>query len=30
LKRDVIAQLGTLLFIGERANVVFLGPPGCG
>ena len=30
LKRDVIAHLGTLDFIAERANVVFLGPPGTG
>ncbi len=30
LKRDVIAHLGTLDFIAERSNVVFLGPPGTG
>src|SRR5439155_5549819 len=30
LKRDVVAHLGTLDFIAERANVVFLGPPGTG
>jgi DNA replication protein DnaC len=30
LKREVIAHLGTLDFIAERANVVFLGPPGTG
>jgi DNA replication protein DnaC len=30
LKRDVIAHLGTLDFIDERGNVVFLGPPGTG
>jgi DNA replication protein DnaC len=30
LKRDVIAHLGTLDFIAEQANVVFLGPPGTG
>jgi DNA replication protein DnaC len=27
LKRDVIAHLGTLDFITNRYNVVFLGPP---
>src|SRR4051812_14108349 len=27
LKRDVVAHLGTLDFVAERANVVFLGPP---
>jgi DNA replication protein DnaC len=30
LKRDEIAHLGTLDFIAERSNVVFLGPPGTG
>src|SRR5438552_3150106 len=30
LKRDVVAHLGTLDFIAERSNVVFLGPPGTG
>lgn len=30
LKRDVVAHLGTLDFVAERANVVFLGPPGTG
>jgi DNA replication protein DnaC len=30
LKRDVVAHLGTLNFIAEQANVVFLGPPGTG
>src|SRR5437867_3176537 len=30
LKRDQVAHLGTLDFIAERANVVFLGPPGTG
>ncbi len=30
LKRDVIAQLGTLDFVTARENVVFLGPPGTG
>src|SRR2546430_4128351 len=30
LKREVIAHLGTLDFIGSRDNVVFLGPPGTG
>jgi DNA replication protein DnaC len=30
LKRDTIAHLGTLDFVAERANVVFLGPPGTG
>ena len=28
--RDVVAHLGTLDFVAERANVVFLGPPGTG
>jgi DNA replication protein DnaC len=30
LKREVIAHLGTLDFVGARENVVFLGPPGTG
>ena len=30
LKRDQVAHLGTLDFIAERANIVFLGPPGTG
>jgi DNA replication protein DnaC len=30
LKRDAVLHLGTLDFIAERANVVFLGPPGTG
>jgi len=30
LKRDQVAHLGTLDFIVERSNVVFLGPPGTG
>jgi DNA replication protein DnaC len=30
LKRDTVLHLGTLDFISERANVVFLGPPGTG
>jgi DNA replication protein DnaC len=30
LKRDVVAHLGTLDFVAERSNVVFLGPPGTG
>jgi DNA replication protein DnaC len=30
LKRDVIAHLGTLDFVANRDNVVFLGPPGTG
>jgi DNA replication protein DnaC len=30
LKRDQVAHLGTLDFIAERSNVVFLGPPGTG
>ena len=30
LKRDAVAHLGTLDFVAERANVVFLGPPGTG
>jgi DNA replication protein DnaC len=30
LKRDTVAHLGTLDFIAERGNVVFLGPPGTG
>jgi DNA replication protein DnaC len=30
LKRDTIAHLGTLDFVGARDNVVFLGPPGTG
>ena len=30
LKRDLIAHLGTLDFIAEKGNVVFLGPPGTG
>src|SRR5215207_7672472 len=30
LKRDTVLHLGTLDFIDERANVVFLGPPGTG
>lgn len=30
LKREVIAHLGTLDFIAEKGNVVFLGPPGTG
>ena len=30
LKRDTIAHLGTLDFIAEKGNVVFLGPPGTG
>jgi DNA replication protein DnaC len=28
LKRDAVAHLGTLDFIAEKGNVVFLGPPG--
>ena len=28
LRREVIAHLGTLDFVGARDNVVFLGPPG--
>jgi DNA replication protein DnaC len=30
LKRDTVLHLGTLDFVAERANVVFLGPPGTG
>ena len=30
LKREVMAHLGTLDFVGARENVVFLGPPGTG
>jgi DNA replication protein DnaC len=30
LKRDAVAHLGTLDFIAEKGNVVFLGPPGAG
>ena len=30
LRREVIAHLGTLDFVGARDNVVFLGPPGTG
>ena len=30
LKRDTITHLGTLDFIAEKENVVFLGPPGTG
>jgi DNA replication protein DnaC len=30
LKRETIAHLGTLDFVGARDNVVFLGPPGTG
>ena len=30
LKRDTIAHLGTLDFVAERSNVVFLGAPGTG
>ena len=30
LKRDQVAHLGTLDFIAERSNIVFLGPPGTG
>jgi DNA replication protein DnaC len=30
LKRDLIAHLGTLDFIAEKGNLVFLGPPGTG
>ena len=30
LRRDAIAHLGTLDFIAEKGNVVFLGPPGTG
>ena len=30
LKRDTIAHLGTLDFVGAKDNVVFLGPPGTG
>jgi DNA replication protein DnaC len=30
LKRDTVAHLGTLDFVAERSNVVFLGPPGTG
>ncbi len=30
LKRDQVAHLGTLDFIVERSNIVFLGPPGTG
>ena len=30
LRRDTIAHLGTLDFIAEKGNVVFLGPPGTG
>jgi DNA replication protein DnaC len=30
LKREAIAHLGTLDFIAEKGNVVFLGPPGTG
>ena len=30
VRRDVIAHLGALDFVAERANVVFLGPPGTG
>src|ERR1700760_2130681 len=30
LKRDLVAHLGTLDFIAEKGNVVFLGPPGTG
>jgi hypothetical protein len=28
LKRDTVAHLGTLDFIAEKGNIVFLGPPG--
>jgi DNA replication protein DnaC len=30
LRRDTVAHLGTLDFIAEKGNVVFLGPPGTG
>jgi DNA replication protein DnaC len=30
LKRDQVAHLGTLDFIAEQSNIVFLGPPGTG
>jgi DNA replication protein DnaC len=30
LRRDAVAHLGTLDFIAEKGNVVFLGPPGTG
>src|SRR5271163_5023313 len=30
LKRDLVAHLGTLDFIAEKGNIVFLGPPGTG
>ena len=30
LKRDTVLHLGTLDFVAERSNVVFLGPPGTG
>jgi DNA replication protein DnaC len=30
LRRDLVAHLGTLDFIAEKGNVVFLGPPGTG
>ena len=30
LKRDTVAHLGTLDFIAEKGNIVFLGPPGTG
>jgi DNA replication protein DnaC len=30
LKRDTLAHLGTLDFVGAKDNVVFLGPPGTG
>src|SRR5580693_9175096 len=30
LKRDAVAHLGTLDFIAEKGNIVFLGPPGTG
>src|ERR1700733_5808328 len=30
LRRDTVAHLGTLDFIAEKGNIVFLGPPGTG
>lgn len=30
VKRELVAHLGQLDFVAERANVVFLGPPGPG
>ena len=30
LRRDLVAHLGTLDFIAEKGNIVFLGPPGTG